>query len=168
MKSRLLLIALLASFSCFGQDIVVNGETIGRFLDVNESLEVKPFTRQLSNGNYIRKFKGFKVELYPNLQIDRLCKFNKIKAILHLGLVTLVATIPGDGAGTFIKVVFIVVPYDGYCVSHFSAGCAISKLSVFYVCICELKYGIFQSVLDSVYCSRAIINYRPEDASHII
>ena len=107
MKSRLLLIALLTSFSCFGQDIVVNGETIGRYLDVNESLELKPFTRQLSNGNYIRKFKGSKVELYPNLQIDRLCKFNKIKAILHLGLVTLVATIPGDGAGTFIKVVFI-------------------------------------------------------------
>ena len=107
MKSLLLLIALLASFSCFGQDIVVNGETIGRYLDVNESLELKPFTRQLSNGNYIRKFKGSKVELYPNLQIDRLCKFNKIKAILHLGLVTLVATIPGDGAGTFIKVVFI-------------------------------------------------------------
>lgn len=108
MKTRLLLIALLASFSCFGQDIVVNGETIGRFLDVNESLEVKPFTRQLSNGNYIRKFKGFKVELYPNLQIDRLCKFNKIKAILHLGLVTLVATIPGDGdLVTIIKVLFI-------------------------------------------------------------
>ena len=108
MKTRLLLIALLASFSCFGQDIVVNGETIGRFLDVNESLEVKPFTRQLSNGNYIRKFKGFKVELYPNLQIDRLCKFNKILTILDLGLVTLVATIPGDGdLVTIIKVLFI-------------------------------------------------------------
>ena len=108
MKSLLLLIALLASFSCFGQDIVVNGETIGRYLDVNESLELKPFTRQLSNGNYIRKFKGSKVELYPNLQIDRLCKFNKIKAILHLGLVTLVATIPGDGdLVTIIKVLFI-------------------------------------------------------------
>ena len=108
MKTRLLLIALLASFSCFGQDIVVNGETIGRFLDVNESLEVKPFTRQLSNGNYIRKFKGFKVELYPNLPIDRLCKFNKILTILELGLVTLVATIPGDGdLVTIIKVLFI-------------------------------------------------------------
>ena len=111
MKSLLLLIALLASFSCFGQDIVVNGETIGRYLDVNESLELKPFTRQLSNGNYIRKFKGSKVELYPNLQIDRLCKFNKILTILDLGLLTLVAVVPanGDLAVTIIKVFFIGV-----------------------------------------------------------
>ena len=111
MKSRLLLIAFLASFSCFGQDIVVNGETIGRYLDVNESLELKPFTRQLSNGNYIRKFKGSKVELYPNLQIDRLCKFNKILTILDLGLLTLVAVVPanGDLAVTIIKGFFIIV-----------------------------------------------------------
>ena len=51
------------------------------------------------------------MELYPNLQIDRLCKFNKILTILDLGLLTLVAVVPanGDLAVTIIKVFFIGV-----------------------------------------------------------
>ena len=102
MKSRLLLIALLTSFSVLGQDIIVNGQTIGRFLDGNERRALKPFTRQLSNGNYIRNYKGFKVELYPSEQIDRIVKLNKVANISFAVCVPLVAAYTIEGKGTMM------------------------------------------------------------------
>ena len=112
MKSRLLLIALLASFTSFGQEIMVNGESIGRY--VNKSMDIKPFTMQLNNGNFVRKFKGHKVELYPNEEIERICKFNKSSNISIAVLMTLAAAIPIDGGGATSILRVLLIGYVMY------------------------------------------------------
>jgi hypothetical protein len=92
---RLILITSIFFFSSnlSSQEIVVQGDTIGRYLSREEFRNMKKGMFTLENGNHWRLHKfGFGrrnkkvIELYPNAHIDKISKFNKSSKIAVCGI----------------------------------------------------------------------------------